>query len=125
MVSFFSTGQFFSLFAAEKLLHGSTGFFDKLVSSIGHSKSRSFFQENFLEKNVKNQFKLQYSRWFSGNLVNLSIRKSGFQQVFNSAITKSLKLPTPIKRIQYSFSPNSIQAMADSSLEVAFGGSMI
>lgn len=74
---------------------------------------------------VKNQFKLQYSRWFSGNLVNLSIRKSGFQQVFNSAITKSLKLPTEIKKIQYSFSPNSIRTMADSAVEVAFGGSMI
>lgn len=74
---------------------------------------------------VRNQFKLQYSRWFSGNLVNLSIRRSGFQQIFNSAMAKSLKLPSPIKRVQYAFSPNSIRSMADAAVEKAFGGSMI
>lgn len=74
---------------------------------------------------VKNQFTSYYSRWFSGNLVNQSIRRSGFQQVFNLAMTKSLKLPSQIKRVQYSFSPNSIKQMADASVEVAFGGSMI
>jgi hypothetical protein len=74
---------------------------------------------------VKNQFTLYYSRWFSGDLVNQSIKRSGFQQIFNLAMTKSLKLPASIKRIQYSFSPNSIKQMADSSVEAAFGGSMI
>ena len=74
---------------------------------------------------VKNQFKLYYSRWFSGNLVNLSIKKSGFQQIFNSAMSKSLKLPSPIKKVQYSFSPNLIRQMADVAVESAFGGSMI
>ena len=74
---------------------------------------------------VKNQFKLYYSRWFSGDLVNQSIKRSGFQQIFNLAMTRSLRLPSVIKRVQYSFSPNSIKQMADSSVEAAFGGSMI
>lgn len=74
---------------------------------------------------VKNQFKLYYSRWFSGNLVNESIKRSGFQQLFNLAMAKSLKLPSQIKKVQYSFSPNSIRSMADSAVESAFGGSMI
>jgi hypothetical protein len=74
---------------------------------------------------VKNQFTLYYSRWFSGNLINQSIKKSGFQQIFNSAMAKSLKLPSQIKRVQYSFSPNTIKNMADSAVQTAFGGSMI
>jgi hypothetical protein len=74
---------------------------------------------------VKNQFTLYYSRWFSGNLINQSIKKSGFQQIFNSAMAKSLRLPSQIKRVQYSFSPNTIRSMADSAVETAFGGSMI
>jgi len=74
---------------------------------------------------VKNQFTLYYSRWFSGNLVNLSIKKSGFQQIFNSAMAKSLRLPASIKKVQYKFSPNSIRQMADSAVETSFGGSMI
>jgi hypothetical protein len=74
---------------------------------------------------VKNQFTLYYSRWFSSNLVNLSIKRSGFQQIFNSAMSKSLRLPSSIKKIQYSFSPNSIRQMADTAVEASFGGSMI
>ena len=74
---------------------------------------------------VMNQFKLQYSRWFSGDLVNQSIKRSGFAQIFNSAMAKSLKLPAPIKKVQYSFSPNYIRSMADAAVERAFGGAMI
>lgn len=74
---------------------------------------------------VKNQFKLYYSRWFSGNLVNDAIKRSGFQQIFNLSMAKSLRLPSQIKKVQYSFSPNSIRQMADASIETAFGGSMI
>ena len=33
---------------------------------------------------VKNQFTLQYSRFFSGELINNSIKKSGFKELFNS-----------------------------------------
>jgi len=74
---------------------------------------------------VKNQFTLYYSRFFSGNLVNNAIKKSGFQQIFNSEISKALRIPAPIKRVQYSFSPNLIRSMADSAVEQSFGGAMI
>lgn len=71
-----------------------------------------------------NQFELAHSRFFSGQLVNESIRKSGFQSLFNSSITKALKVPSTIKKVQYSFSPNVIRSQADSALVAAFGGVM-
>ena len=74
---------------------------------------------------VKNQFKLQYSRWFSSDLVNQSIKRSGFQKVFSSEMLKALKIPTPIKTVKYAFSPNSIKTMADAALESSFGGSIL
>jgi hypothetical protein len=73
---------------------------------------------------VKNFFDLQYSRYFSGQLVNESIKKSGFQKMFSGSMAKALKLPGNIKRIQYSFSSNSIRSQADTSLTQAFGGSL-
>lgn len=73
---------------------------------------------------VKNSFDLQYSRFFSGQLVNSSIKKSGFQKMFNSSISKALKVPSNIKRVQYSFSPNYIRSQADVALTQAFGGSL-
>ena len=69
-----------------------------------------------------NQFQLAYSQFFSGNLVNIAIKNSGFQNLFNSGMTKALAVPVSIKKIQYSFSPNAIRAEADASLEKAFGG---
>jgi hypothetical protein len=71
---------------------------------------------------VKNQFKLQYSRFFSSELVNNSIKRSGFKNLFNSESMKALKIPTSIKKIQYSFSPNTIRSMADAAIESSFGG---
>jgi len=73
---------------------------------------------------VKNSFDLQYSRFFSGQLVNGSIKKSGFQKMFNNSISKALQVPSNIKRVQYSFSPNYIRSQADSALTQAFGGSL-
>jgi len=73
---------------------------------------------------VKNSFDLQYSRFFSGQLVNNSIKKSGFQKMFNSSMSKALKVPSNIKRVQYSFSPNYIRSQADTALTQAFGGSL-
>lgn len=74
---------------------------------------------------VKNQFSLHYSRFFSGQLVNNSIKRSGFQRIFNSAMMKSMKLPSSIKKIQYSFSPNTIRTMADSAVASSFGGVIV
>ena len=71
-----------------------------------------------------NQFTLAHSRFFSGNLVNQSIKNSGFQRIFNSSITKALRVPTNIKKVQYSFSANTIRSQADSALLASFGGAM-
>lgn len=69
-----------------------------------------------------NQFQLAYSQFFSGNLVNIAIKNSGFHSLFNSGMAKALAVPGSIKKIQYSFSPNAIKQEADMSLEKAFGG---
>jgi hypothetical protein len=57
-------------------------------------------------------------------LVNESIKKSGFQRIFNSSITKALRVPSNIKKVQYSFSPNLIRSQADAALLSSFGGAM-
>lgn len=76
-------------------------------------------------KAATNQFRLAYVRFFKGNLVNESIRRSGFQNIFNTGMNKSLRVPAGIKKVQYSFSPNVIRREADSALELAFGGAII
>jgi hypothetical protein len=68
------------------------------------------------------RFTLAYNKFFSGQLVNESIKKSGFQQIFNSSMAKALKIPTSIKKVQYSFSPSTIRSQADYALANAFGG---
>jgi hypothetical protein len=73
---------------------------------------------------VKNSFAMTYNRFFTTNLVNLSIQKSGFQKMFNSSITKALRLPAEIKRVKYSFNPNSLSMQADAALTSAFGGAL-
>jgi hypothetical protein len=73
---------------------------------------------------ARNQFTLAHSRFFSGNLINDSIKRSGFQRLFNSSITKALGVPSNIKRVQYSFSANTIRSQADAALTLAFGGAM-
>ncbi len=73
---------------------------------------------------ARNQFGLAHSRFFSGRLVNESIKRSGFQKIFNSSMTKALSVPSDIKRVQYSFSPNTIRSQADAALAASFGGAM-
>ena len=63
-------------------------------------------------------------RFFTGNLVNLSIKNSKFQQVFNSSMTKALKLPADIRKGKYSFSPNTVNMQAETALAAAFGGAV-
>lgn len=70
-------------------------------------------------------FKMAYQYFFKSNLVNLSIKKSGFQNVFNGAMSKALGVPSSIRRVQYSFLPNAVRSQADTALASAFGGSMI
>lgn len=68
------------------------------------------------------RFQIAYARFFTGNLVNLSIKKSGFQQIFSSSLGKALKLPFDVKKVKYSFSANSLNAQADTAIKMAFGG---
>ena len=73
---------------------------------------------------ARSQFTLAHSRFFSGRLVNESIKRSGFQKIFNSSMTKALRVPSNIKKVQYSFSPNAIRSQADAALTASFGGAM-
>lgn len=71
-----------------------------------------------------NQFGLAHGRFFSTQLVNNSIKRSGVQRIFSAGMAKALRLPTNIKKVQYSFSPNLIRSQADASLTAAFGGAL-
>jgi hypothetical protein len=73
---------------------------------------------------VKNSFKMTYSRFFKSNLVNLSIKKSGFQRLFSTSMMKALRLPSDIKRVKYTFNANTISLQADAALTSAFGASL-
>ena len=70
------------------------------------------------------QFSLAYGRFFGGQLVNNSIKSSGFQNIFNSRVSKALKAPIEIKKVQYSFTPGKIRLEADTALTSSFGGSL-
>ena len=71
------------------------------------------------------RFRIAYAQFFTGQLVNESIRRSGFQNVFNAGMNKALMVPPGIKKVQYSFTPNTIRTQADAALKEAFGGSLI
>lgn len=70
---------------------------------------------------VKNSFVMTFGHFFKGNLVNESIKKSGFQNIFKSSMAKALSVPQDIKTVKYSFSPNTVRSQAKSSLASAFG----
>jgi hypothetical protein len=71
------------------------------------------------------QFRLAYAKFFTGQLVNESIRRSGFQNIFNRGMNQALKVPAGIKKVQYSFSPNTVRSQANSALQQAFGGALV
>jgi hypothetical protein len=71
------------------------------------------------------RFRIAYAQFFTGQLVNESIRRSGFQNIFNAGMNKALQVPSGIKRVQYSFSPNTIKTQADAALQEAFGGAFL
>ena len=73
---------------------------------------------------VTNQFGLAHGRFFSTQLVNNSIKRSGIQRIFSAGMAKALRIPTNIKKVQYSFSPNLIRSQADASLASSFGGAL-
>lgn len=71
---------------------------------------------------TKNSFISSYKYFFTGQLVNMSIKKSGFQRLFNSAMTRALTVPVQIKTVKYKFSPNSVASEADAAILAAFAG---
>lgn len=71
---------------------------------------------------TKNSFLSAYRYFFTGQLINLSIKKSGFQKIFNSSLTRALEVPVQIKTVKYRFSPNSIASEAEAALLAAFSG---
>jgi len=75
-------------------------------------------------KSATNQFSITFGRFFGGQLVNSSIKSSGFQRIFNSKMLKALGVPLNIRKVQYSFSPGKIRMQADAALSASFGGSL-
>jgi len=74
---------------------------------------------------VKNSFAAGFNYFFKSNLVSSSIKRSGFQAVFSAGMTKALKTPSSIKKVQYNFSSNTIDLEADQALMRAFGGAVL
>ena len=95
--------------------------FDANGHKVFMPKGKSVFVKNPGGTSVKNQFQMAYRKFFTGQLVKLSIARSGFNNVFNIALTRAMNTPLSIRRIQYSFSPGSIRSMAQSSVNNAFG----
>lgn len=73
---------------------------------------------------TKNSFLSAYKYFFTGQLVNMSIKQSGFQRLFNSKMSRALDLPVQVKTVKYKFSANSIANEADAALVAAFAGGM-
>lgn len=71
---------------------------------------------------AKNQFFLATSQYFKSNMVNLAIKNSGFQRLFNISLKKAMSVPSDIKTVKYKFSPNIIKSQADFAVDYAFGG---
>ena len=69
---------------------------------------------------TKNSFLSAYKYFFTGQLVNMSIKKSGFQRLFNSSISKALGVPPQVKTVRYSFSPNQLANEAEAATMAAF-----
>jgi hypothetical protein len=69
---------------------------------------------------VKNSFFSAYRYFFTGQLVNMSIKKSGFQRLFNSSLSRALGVPAQVKTVKYSFSANQLANEADAATSSAF-----
>lgn len=69
---------------------------------------------------TKNSFFSAYKYFFTGNLVNMSIKKSGFQRLFNSSLSRALGVPAQVKTVKYSFSPNQLANEAEAATSAAF-----
>lgn len=71
---------------------------------------------------AKKSFEASYKRFFTSALVSESIKRSGFQQIFNMKVGRALSLPAQIKKVRYSFSPGGLMLESEVALDKAFGG---
>lgn len=71
---------------------------------------------------AKQSFELNKRHFFASDLVNQSIKRSGFQNIFSSSMARALGVPASVKKVSYSFSPNTLQRAAETAVETAFGG---
>lgn len=69
-------------------------------------------------RGVKQSFESAYKRFFTTDLVNISIKKSGFQKMFTDKVRKALSIPVSMRTVKYSFSANSVKAMAEAAVTV-------
>jgi hypothetical protein len=69
---------------------------------------------------TKNSFFSAYKYFFTGQLVNMSIKKSGFQKLFNSSLSRALGVPAQVRSVKYSFSPNQLANEAEAATSAAF-----
>ncbi len=69
---------------------------------------------------TKNSFFSAYKYFFTGQLVNMSIKKSGFQKLFNSSLSRALGVPSQVRTVKYSFSANQLANEADAATSAAF-----
>lgn len=71
---------------------------------------------------AKQSFDTAYRTFFSSNLVNISIKKSGFQKIFTYKMKDVLRVPRDVKRVKYVFAGRALRAEAKQAVEAAFGG---
>jgi hypothetical protein len=71
---------------------------------------------------AKQSFDTAYKRFFSSNLVNISIKKSGFQKIFTYKMKDVLRVPRDVKRVKYVFAGRMLRSEAKRAVENAFGG---
>jgi hypothetical protein len=69
---------------------------------------------------TKNSFFSAYKYFFTGQLVSMSIKKSGFQRLFNSSLSRALGVPVQVKTVKYSFSANQLANEADVAISSSF-----
>ncbi len=69
---------------------------------------------------TKNSFFSAYKYFFTGQLVSMSIKKSGFQRLFNSSLSRALGVPAQVRTVKYSFSANQLATEASAATSSAF-----
>ena len=74
---------------------------------------------------TKTSFTAAYERFFTSNLVSMSIKKSGFQNIFSASALRALRIPANIKKVSYKFQPNIIKSQAEASARIAAGGVLV